>query len=267
MQPRAVRNNSDGTFDLDDLQKKIRVRNDPHQPWTKLICLENTQNKCGGRVLSLDYLSRMREIADANDLKVHLDGARVMNAAAFLDIPPSHITKYFDSVSMCFSKGLSCPAGSILAGSKEFIKRALWARKALGGGIRQAGVIAAPMRVALKEIVPTLKDDHARARTIAQAVADLGNDAVMTVDINSIQTNIVMLHTTTKISPGQVADRLSKVTEEEMKNLGEAILVRCSPFSDTTLRLVTYHGITDLDVHKAVKKLQYVLRDKSLFKC
>ncbi|KAK7111445.1 hypothetical protein V1264_011076 [Littorina saxatilis] len=262
VQPRPVKNNLDGTLDLDDLQSKIRSRGDPHFPWTRVVCLENSQNKCGGSVLSLNFIKQVWKIADANNLVMHLDGARVMNAAAALQVPPSHITQHFDSISMCFSKGLSCPVGSILAGSKDFITRALWARKALGGGMRQAGVIAAPMRIALKEIVPQLKDDHARAKKIAQAVADLGNGSVLSADMNAIQTNIIMLQTTrSDITAAQVCQRLMQIPDAEVAALGEKIALETVPFSETTLRFVTYHGITDQDVDKAIKKLQYVLKE------
>ncbi|KAL8616895.1 hypothetical protein ACOMHN_041814 [Nucella lapillus] len=294
VQPRVVKNSTDGTLDLGELERKIRDRSDAHYPWTRALCLENTHNMCGGRVFSVDYIKKVRELADAHGLVMHLDGARLMNAAtalkvppshiarhfdsismcfskvgsmfkinlALLQVPPSHIARHFDSISMCFSKGLSCPVGSILAGSKEFISRAVRARKALGGGMRQAGVVAAPMRVALTDIVPRLKDDHARARTIAQAVADLGQDTVLSADMARVETNIVMLYTTrTDISSAQVCQRLTQVTDEEFRELGEKVKVLTIPFSEKTLRLVTYNGITDEDVRRSVKKIQYVLKE------
>ncbi|XP_076459345.1 uncharacterized protein LOC143292711 [Babylonia areolata] len=262
VQPRAVQTNPDGTLDLADLVGKIRDRSDTHYPFTTAICLENTHNKCGGKVLPLDYIKKVREVADANNLVMHLDGARLMNAATALQVPASHIAQYFHSISMCFSKGLACPVGSVLAGSREFISRARKARKALGGGMRQAGVIAAPMLVALKDIVPLLKEDHARARRIAQAVADLGTETVLTVDVASVQTNILMLQTTRKdISADQVCERLAQVTEAELQELGEPITVLTGPFSKTTLRLVTYYSITDEDVEKSIRKIQYVLKE------
>lgn len=260
--PRAVPNKPDGTLDLDDLCKKIRRRDDPHLPWSRVICLENTHNKCGGVVITPEYIQQVRQIADANDLVMHLDGARLMNAATALGVPPAQFTSMFDSISMCFSKSLCCPVGSILAGSSAFINRALWARKALGGGMRQAGVIAAPMLIAMREIVPLLKEDHARAYKIARAVADLGDNSVLKANLESVQTNIVMLHTTRPhITSAQVCDRLAQVTNEEVMALGERIQVQMLPFSDTAVRFVLYHGITDTDTSKTIKKLQYVLRE------
>ncbi|KAK7507191.1 hypothetical protein BaRGS_00001126 [Batillaria attramentaria] len=261
--PRSVTNKPDGTLDLAELSRKIRNRYDPHYPWTRVICLENTHNKCGGAVISPDYINQVRQIADANDLVMHLDGARLMNAATALGVPPSHITSQFDSISMCFSKGLSCPVGSILAGSQEFIQRALWARKALGGGMRQAGIIAAPMLIALHEIVPLLKEDHMRARKIAQAVADFGDSSVLTVDMDCVQTNIVMLHVRHSTTSRQMCERLSQVTDEELLALGERIQVQMLPFTDTAVRFVTYQGITDVDTNKTIKKLKYVLAEKA----
>ncbi|XP_025081297.1 probable low-specificity L-threonine aldolase 2 isoform X2 [Pomacea canaliculata] len=260
---RTVTNKCDGTMDINELREKIRIKKDPHYPQTRVICLENTHNRCGGTILPLNFLEQVRDVADAHHLAMHLDGARLMHAAVAQEVAPCEIAQYFDSVSMCFSKGLACPVGSILAGSKDFIERALWARKALGGGMRQAGVIAAPMLVALNEIVPHLREDHARARKIAQAIVDVKENNFLKLNMELVQTNIGMLHMDCNISTRKLCERLTQVTDEEFEVLGERISVQMMPFSDTLIRFVTYYGITDKDVDKAIKKLQYVLTGMS----
>lgn len=120
-----------------------------HQAQTKALCLENTHNVMGGAVLPLDYMKRAREVADKHGLKLHLDGARLLNAVTVLGVEPKEVTQYFDSINMCLSKGLGCPMGAILAGSKEFIRKALFERKRLGGGMRQIGIVGAAGHYAL----------------------------------------------------------------------------------------------------------------------
>lgn len=160
-------NLADGTFSLDLFRKSIRHFDD-HEPVTKLVVIENTHNLCGGRVIPLEWIQQVKEICKENNILMHMDGARVYNAAAYLKIPVSEITKYFDSVTFCLSKGLSCPVGSVLVGSKDFIARARRLRKALGGGIRQGGILAAAGIVSLDTVVPILDGDHRRTRRIAE---------------------------------------------------------------------------------------------------
>ncbi|CAL1545184.1 unnamed protein product [Lymnaea stagnalis] len=121
IQGRSIRNLPDGSMDLEEIEAKIRPVDDVHQPWTKAICLENTHNRCGGKVLTMDYVKKVKDLAKKHGLVVHLDGARLFNAATVLKVPPSEITQHADSVSVAFSKGLCCPLGSIMAGSKDFI--------------------------------------------------------------------------------------------------------------------------------------------------
>lgn len=167
VQQNAIKNNPDGTFDLNEVRRKIRGF-DLHEPRTKLILVENTHNMCGGKVLPLSFLQEVQEIAKENNLKVHMDGARVFNAAAHLNIPVADIVKYVDSASVCLSKGLSCPIGSMLVGTKEFIHEARRTRKALGGGMRQVGILGAAGLVALNTIVPILSKDHANTYRVAK---------------------------------------------------------------------------------------------------
>ncbi|GFN78448.1 low specificity l-threonine aldolase [Plakobranchus ocellatus] len=261
VQSRLVTNEPDGTMNIQKIMEKIRPRNDEHQPWTRAICLENTHNRCGGKVISLDYMRQMRELSFENNLVLHLDGARLFNAATALKVPPADITQYCDSVSIAFSKDLCCPLGSVVAGSNDFIAMARRARKALGGGMRQAGVIAAPMIVALEEMVGRLEEDHRKARTIAQAVDAMGDNPVCKVTMSGVHSNIFLLELDGVITPEEFSKRMTEVTEHEQKSLGQVCTALMFPFSSRTVRLVTHNDITDHDVDLVCKKLQYVIEE------
>ncbi|XP_078019493.1 uncharacterized protein LOC117246924 isoform X1 [Epinephelus lanceolatus] len=159
----------DGSFDLEQLESKIRHGYpNPHYPRSRLICVENTHNIQGGRVLPLTFLQEVRALADRYGLSVHMDGARVMNATVAQGVPPSTILQHTHTVSVCLSKGLGAPFGSVLAGSRDFIFRAVRCRKALGGEVRQAGILAAAGKLSLLEMVGRLEEDHRNAKTFAQ---------------------------------------------------------------------------------------------------
>ncbi|KAL4240826.1 putative low-specificity L-threonine aldolase 1 [Mactra antiquata] len=259
--PRTITNNTDGTFDLKELCKLIRPVNDVHQPRTKLICLENSHNFCGGIALPMQFLKEVWSIAQENDLKVHTDGARILNSAVALDIPVSEIMKYSDSVNMCFSKGLAAPVGSVIAGDKEFIDNALRLRKPLGGGLRQAGILAAAALYSLDHIVPRLGIDNDRATSIANAVKDIGS-RVIHVPEYGVGTNMVMLE---MIKPGLTAaefsKRLMQVTDEEEKELGMSIGVRSVPIFPNVTRIVTHNDLDVEMVDVATKKIVYVIKE------
>ncbi len=187
-----VPNKPDGTLPLDQVEAAIRG-SDQHEARTKLIALENTHNRCGGAVLSLDYMKQVRELADRHNLKVHLDGARVFNASVALGVDVKAIAQYADSVTFCLSKGLGAPVGSVICGSQEFIAQARRYRKMLGGGMRQAGVLAAAGIVALQRMIDRLADDHTHARRLAEGLADMPG---VTLDLDRVQTNIVYFNLT-----------------------------------------------------------------------
>ena len=153
----------DGTLCLDEIEAAIRPDN-VHAPRTRLICLENTHNRCGGAVLTPEYTDEVGALAREHGLKVHLDGARLFNAAISLGVDVRELTRSVDSVSFCLSKGLSAPVGAVLCGDAPFIKEAHRWRKAVGGGMRQCGILAAAGIVALEQMVDRLADDHANAR-------------------------------------------------------------------------------------------------------
>uniref|UniRef100_A0A672M4F5 Threonine aldolase 1 n=1 Tax=Sinocyclocheilus grahami TaxID=75366 RepID=A0A672M4F5_SINGR len=161
----------DGTFDLNQLISQIRHGYpDPHYPLSRLACVENAYNIQGGRVLPLSFLQELWSVADKFVLALHMDDARVMNAALALGIQPSAILQHCHSVSVCLSKGLGAPVGTMLGGSKDFIQRAVHACKALGGGMRQSGVLAAAGKIALSDMIGRLEEDHRKARSFAQAL-------------------------------------------------------------------------------------------------
>jgi threonine aldolase len=180
---------ANGELPLAALSNALRDPEDSHEAITRLICLENTHNRCGGVVLSTAYMQSVRQFAQARGLLVHLDGARLFNAAVALRVDVREITRHVDSVQFCLSKGLAAPVGSILAGDAAFITRARRVRKMVGGGMRQAGIIAAAGIVALEHMVDRLAEDHANARLLAEGLATFPQ---IKIDLNSVQSDIVI---------------------------------------------------------------------------
>jgi len=178
-----------GIIDPDALRAAIR-KEDVHFPTPGMICIENTHNAGGGTVYPLENLKEYRLIADKHNMKFHMDGARVFNAAAYLDVDVKEVVKHTDSVMFCLSKGLSAPVGSMLCGTKEFIKEALWVRKMLGGGLRQVGILAAAGIISLKAMTKRLTDDHKAARRLAEGLNEIDG---ITVDLEAVQTNLVFI--------------------------------------------------------------------------
>ncbi|VAH50763.1 unnamed protein product [Triticum turgidum subsp. durum] len=168
--PRTVRNNPDGTMDVDMIVAAIRHHIGAgalHYPTTRLICLENTHGRSGGKCLSVEYIDKVGEVAQSHGLKLHIDGARIFNASVALGIPVDRLVRVADSVSVCLSKGLGAPVGSVIVGSKAFIDKARILRKTLGGGMRQVGVLCAAAYVAVRDNVGKLADDHRKAKVLA----------------------------------------------------------------------------------------------------
>jgi threonine aldolase len=184
---RTVRNQSDGRMLLEDLEAAIRPDN-VHFPRTRLIALENTHNRCFGTPLDVAYLAAVHDLARRHGLKVHMDGARLFNAATSLNVAPADLAADVDSVSICLSKGLAAPVGSLVCGTRPFIAEARRMRKVLGGGMRQAGILAAAGIVALSEMTERLAEDHANARRLADGLANIEG-----LDLNpeTVRTNIV----------------------------------------------------------------------------
>lgn len=182
IQPQPIEFEKDATLELSKIEKKIKA-DDFHFAKTKLLCLENTHN---GKVLPLSYIKQARKLTVKHSLKFHLDGARVFNATAALGVELSQITRYFDSVSVCLSKGLGAPVGSVLLGNKDFIQKAQRYRKMLGGGMRQSGILAAGGIYALDNNVKALENDHKNAKKLADALKDLQHVKVVSCDTNMV---------------------------------------------------------------------------------
>ncbi|AVF93639.1 low-specificity L-threonine aldolase [Vibrio diabolicus] len=203
IQPQPVENNPDGTLPFDKLAAAIKP-DDCHFARTKLLSLENTIN---GKVLPLSYLAKARHFVNKHNLQMHLDGARVFNAAAALDVPVKEIGQYFDSMTICLSKGLAAPVGSLLLGSKEYIAKARRLRKMVGGGMRQAGILAAAGKLALTEQVEQLKQDHTNAKTLAEGLAELPG---FSVNPEFVQTNIVFAKLDPQVDIVNIAAKLKE---------------------------------------------------------
>jgi len=243
--PYSLPNQPDGTLDLGAIKDAIRT-NDDHFPISKLVILENTHNKCGGVPISVSYTRAVGDLAHSFDLKLHIDGARIFNAAIALGTTASSLAEPADSITFCLSKGLCAPVGSLLCGSKAFIIKARRIRKQLGGGMRQAGVLAAAGIVALYQMVDRLKEDHNRAITMAEKLTAIHG---IHLDFGLPMTNLIYLSLTNKIpfSAFQVEEILIK----------EGILV--DVVSPRSFRLATHYWIGDKDVDLVVKGFQRVL--------
>lgn len=191
-----------GVPDLEKIKDRVTVGS-IHTPATKLLCLENTHNRSGGAVIPIDLMKQFRDFANENEMKIHLDGARIFNAAHALNVQAQEIAQYADSVMFCLSKGLSCPVGSLLVGPEDYISEAKKHRKRMGGTMRQSGILAACGIYALNNLTERLKEDHERAKKFAGFVSSLNG---FNVDLETLQTNIVMIDT--EKSAKEISDKL-----------------------------------------------------------
>ena len=241
---RQIPNQEDGTLLLEDIKKSIR-KEDVHFPPTRLICLENTHNRCLGMPLSVDYTNSVTEIAKNNSLSVHVDGARIFNAAVSLDASVTELTDNIDSVSFCLSKGLSAPAGSMLCGNKDFIEKARRNRKALGGGMRQAGVLAAAGLVALEKMTDRIIDDHENARTLAEGISNIDG---IRINLDRVKTNIIYFSLDHPKVGGALL--LEKMVEQN---------IHFFELGPSWFRLVTHAGVSKDDVDDIVREFERIL--------
>ena len=227
---------------LDPELVESALQNTRHRPRTALICMENTHNRAGGRVVPLENMKALHELSRRFDVPVHLDGARIFNAATALNVDVKEIVKYTDSVMFCLSKGLSAPVGSMLAGTADFIRKARIDRNRLGGAMRQAGVIAAAGLVALRDMVPRLKEDHENAQILARGLAKLDG---VNIDLEKIETNMIIIDTRPLgMKAAEIASELSK------RN------VKVSVYGMYTIRLVTNKDATGDDMLFAVEAFE-----------
>ena len=240
-------NDATGGVSLSELARALESPDDTHVAPAGMLALENTHNRCGGTVLDAARVASFAALAHAQKLPVHMDGARLFNAAVALGVTARSLVASVDSVQICFSKGLAAPAGSVLVGGAAFIHRARRARKMLGGGMRQAGVLAAACRVALDEMVVRLAEDHARARRLAEGIRQIVDPAAYAVNVP--QTNIVMVRA---LGEGAVVSGLV----DALRRGG----VLASAMDPARVRLVAHAGIGDADIERALA----VVRDAVL---
>jgi threonine aldolase len=248
IQVHIIPNEPDGMLNPELVEAAIRG-DDIHFPPTRLICLENTHNRCGGCALSPAQTDSICAVVRDHGLSVHLDGARIFNAAVALGVDVKELTKNVDSVMFCVSKGLSAPVGSLVAGSKDFIERARKSRKMLGGGMRQAGVLAAAGIVGLTEMVDRLAEDHANARLLAKGIKEIEG---LDVDLEYVQTDIVIFSLVTeRMTPEEVVHGLAKEG------------VKLSAIGGSKFRAVTHYGIEEEDIKLALKAFRRVMKGKA----
>ncbi len=241
VQLRPVPNDSRGRLDPKDVEAMIRGQ-DIHYPRTSLVCLENTHNRCGGTVLTAADTAAVARVAHDHGAAVHVDGARIFNAAVALGVPAASLVEEADSISFCLSKGLSAPVGSLVCGSGEFVERARKSRKMLGGGMRQVGVLAAPGIVALENMVERLQEDHENARLLAQGLADIEG---IDIDPGAVETNIVIFDVPQeKVLP--LCAELAKAG------------VLALPHGPGDIRMVTHYGVSRQDIEEALERVRDV---------
>ena len=243
--PHTIPNQPDGTLALQDIEAAIRAEN-IHFPHTRLICLENTHNRCYGAALTPEYTAAVAGLAKRNGLLLHLDGARIFNAAIAQGVDVRELTRGVDSLNFCLSKGLSAPVGSLICGSREFIVRARKIRKMLGGGMRQAGIIAAAGIVALEEMIGRLAEDHANARRLAEGIAKIPG---LTTSPERVQTNILYV---------DLADR--RFSDQEFMARLKKRGVLLSYTGPARFRMLTHYGIDAAEIEAVLAVLGDVMQ-------
>jgi len=247
-----IPNQPDGTLALEDIQAAIRP-DDPHHPVTRLISLENTHNRCGGVALSAEYTRAVGDLAGRQEISVHLDGARLFNAAVALGLAARELVAPVDSVTFCLSKGLCAPVGSVLCGSQAFIARAHRIRKQLGGCMRQAGVLAAAGILALETMIDRLAEDHRRAKCLAEALANLPG---LILDPGTPATNMIFLNISDEAAgsfapAGDPADAQRHSPAHRLAQRLAALGIRVGIVGPHRFRLVTHYWIDDVAIERA----------------
>ena len=242
----TIPNDSRGMLDPDDVVAAFRP-NDVHQPRTAVVALENTQNACGGAVLTPEDTKAIADIAHDRDTPLHIDGARIFNAAVALEAPVAELAKDADSITFCLSKGLSCPIGSIICGSEDFISEARRWRKIVGGSMRQVGIVAAAGIVAMDSMVDRLAEDHANARKLATGLKDIPG---VTIDPESLPTNLVFFD----LDHPDRAGLARRLNERGIKGGSPA----------RRWRYVTHYGITSDDIDYALDVIDSTIREEAV---
>jgi len=252
----VIPTDANGMLDLYKIETGISDGSDEHAAPTALLCIENTHNRCGGTVLNLEQLEALTSLAHAHGITVHMDGARIFNAATALGVPVSTLAQQVDSMMFCLSKGLSAPVGSIVVGSREVIHKAHRMRKLLGGGMRQTGIIAAAGIVALEQMVERLAEDHEHCKQLAYGLADYPQ---IEIDVERVVTNIVNF--------AVLNTQQQRLTHEEtMQFLAKAQEhgVLMGTIGEGTIRAVTHYGLDAQDIQTALTGIRRALIDMPL---
>jgi threonine aldolase len=229
-----------GVLTAEQIEKAINNQDDIHAAPTGLIALENTHNRAGGTIYPIEEIKKISEVAHRRNIPLHLDGARIMNACIATNIKPMEYGKYFDSISICLSKGLGAPVGSVLVGTKKFIDKARYFRKAYGGGMRQVGILAAAGLYALRHNIDKLSEDHKKAMKLAEAIAGIKS---FNIELSTVQTNIVIF---------SVKNGTSYAIVDKLKEQG----ILAIPFSDVKIRFVTHLDLSMDDINHTVHCLR-----------
>jgi len=245
--PHTIPNQEDGTLKLEDIASAIR-HDDVHNPISRLVILENTHNRCGGVPITAEYTHAVAELAHANGLALHLDGARIFNAAVALGVPAHALTADVDSITFCLSNGLCAPVGSVVCGSSAFIGKVRRLRKQLGGGMRQAGILAAAGIVALNTMVARLAEDHQRAQSLAAGLREIPG---IRIDMHSPTTNMLFISLYNS----------GALTAEEVKTQLKERGILVGAVGEKQFRLVTHYWIDDEAIAACIKGFKEVLAD------
>ena len=242
-----LHNNDNGTINIEDVIKNIRDNRDDHFPKTKLLCLENTHNFCYGSAIPEKYFNDVKKAIQPYNLKLHIDGARIFNAATRLNCSVKSLAKAADSITFCLSKGLSCPSGSIILGNSNFINKARRIRKSLGGGMRQAGILASAGIFALDNMIQRLDQDHNNANIIANELVKIQG---LDIDINKISTNLVFFH-------------LQKEDLTDLDFLNQLLKnkIKIDSKGNRKFRIATHNGFNASMIDNVINTIQMVLNN------
>ena len=240
-----IPNNDDGTLNIDDIISSIHLNDDSHYAITRLLCLENTHNLCYGTPIKSEYFKDVKKVITPFNISIHIDGARIFNAAIALDESVKTLAETADSITCCLSKGLSCPSGSLIMGNHQFINKARRLRKSLGGGMRQAGILAAAGLYALDHMVDRLEEDHVNAQQLAQGLDEIHH---IKVDLEKVATNLVFFD----LESGTISDEgfVQALLKQDVKIDGKG---------NHRFRMATHFGFINNDIEKVIKAIKFIL--------
>ncbi len=241
-----LNNLDNGTININDIQKNIRKQGDDHFPKTKLLCLENTHNFCYGSPIEKNYFKEVKKILNTNKINLHIDGARIFNASIALKTSVAELTSTADSVSCCLSKGLSAPIGSLVIGTKQFIHQAKKIRKALGGGMRQAGIIASAGLYSFDNMIDRLEEDHESAQILAEKLSNIQN---IYVDLDLVKTNIIFIYL-----------KYDKLSDENFLFQLKQNNIKIDYKGNRKFRLVTHHDFKKNEIDTVVSAISNILK-------